>query len=49
MTGYTNAAENEEYRNPTKKLLLCLFIPFYIIYWTYKTGQRVDKMGAAKG
>ena len=28
MTGYTNAAENEEYRNPTKKLLLCLFIPF---------------------
>lgn len=49
MTGYTNAAENEEYRNPTKKLLLCLFIPFYIIYWTYKTGQRVDKMAAAKG
>ena len=49
MTGYTNAAENEEYRNPTKKLLLCLFIPFYIIYWTYKTAQRVDKMAAAKG
>ena len=49
MTGYTNAAENEEYRNPTKKLLLCLFIPFYIIYWTYKTAQRVDKMAASKG
>ena len=49
MTGYTNAAENEEYRNPTKKLLLCMFIPFYIIYWTYKTAQRVDKMAAAKG
>lgn len=49
MTGYTNAAENEEYRNPTKKLLLCLFIPFYIIYWTYKTAQRVDKMAAVKG
>lgn len=49
MTGYTNAAENEEYRNPTKKLLLCLFVPFYIIYWTYKTAQRVDKMAAAKG
>ena len=30
MTGYTNAAENEEYRDPTKKLLLCLFVPFYI-------------------
>ena len=49
MTGYTNAAENEEYRNPTKKLLLCLFVPFYIIYWTYKTAQRVDKMAAVKG
>ena len=49
MTGYTNAAENEEYRDPTKKLLLCLFVPFYIIFWTYKTAQRVDKMAAAKG
>ena len=39
MTGYTNAAENEEYRN----------VPFYIIFWTYKTAQRVDKMAAAKG
>ena len=27
----------------------CLFVPFYIIYWTYKTAQRVDKMAAAKG
>lgn len=49
MTKYTNAAEEEEYRNPTKKLLLCMFIPFYSIYWTYKTAQRVDKMAAAKG
>lgn len=49
MTGYTNAAEGEEYRNPTKKLLLCMFVPFYSVYWTYKTAQRVDKMAAAKG
>ena len=49
MTNYTNAVENEEYRDPTKKLLLCMFIPLYSIYWTYKTGQRVDKMAAAKG
>lgn len=49
MTGYTNAEESEEYRNPTKKLLLCMFIPFYSIYWTYKTAQRVDKMAGAKG
>lgn len=44
MTNYTNAVENEEYRDPTKKLLLCMFIPFYSIYWTYKTAQRIDKM-----
>lgn len=49
MTGYTNAARGEEYRNPTKKLLLCMFVPFYSIYWTYKTAQRVDKMAAVKG
>lgn len=49
MTGYTNAVQNEEHRNPTNKLLLCLFVPFYVIYWTYKTAQRVDKMAAEKG
>ena len=49
MTGYTNAVQDEEPRNPTNKLLLSLFVPFYIIYWTYKTAQRVDKMAAAKG
>ncbi len=49
MTGYTNAVQDEQPRNPTNKLLLSLFVPFYIIYWTYKTAQRVDKMAAAKG
>ena len=49
MTEYTNAVQDEEPRNPTNKLLLSLFVPFYIIYWTYKTAQRVDKMAATKG
>lgn len=49
MTDYTNAVKDEEPRNPTTKLLLCMFIPFYMIYWVYKTAQRVDKMAAAKG
>lgn len=49
MTRYTNAVEDEEPRDPTNKLLLCLFVPFYLIYWTYKTAQRVDKMAAAAG
>ena len=49
MTNYTNVVENEEYRDPTKKLLLCMFIPFYSIYWTYKTAQRIDKMAITNG
>lgn len=49
VTGYTNSVEGEEYRDPTKKLLLCLFVPAYGIYWTYKTAQRVEKMAGLKG
>lgn len=49
VTGYTNNVDGEEKRNPTNKLLLCMFVPFYQIYWTYKTAQRIDKMAAAKG
>lgn len=49
ITGFTNHAKGEEYRDPTIKLLLCMFVPFYQIYWTYVTAQRIDKMAADKG
>lgn len=49
MTKYTNDVPGEEYRDPTKKLLLCMFVPFYSVYWIYKTAQRIDKLAAAKG
>lgn len=49
MTRYLNCVEDEETRNPTTKLLLCLFVPFYSIYWIYKSAQRIDKLAAAKG
>lgn len=48
-TKYLNADESEEPRNPTTKLLLCMFIPFYIIYWTYKSAQRADRLCADAG
>lgn len=48
MTRYTNIPGQEE-RNPAKKLLLCMFIPFYNIYWVYKTAQRVDLMARQMG
>ncbi len=48
-TEYLNIVEDEEPRNPTTKLLLCMFVPFYIIYWTYKSALRIDKLANAKG
>ena len=48
-TVFTNSAPDEEKRNPMSKLLLCMFIPFYMIYWTHKTAQRIDKIAEAKG
>ena len=43
-TKYLNCIEDEENRNPSTKLLLCMFVPFYVIYWTYKSALRVDKL-----
>lgn len=48
-TSYLNKTPNEEYRNPTTKLLLCMFIPFYYIYWIYKSARRIDKLAIGKG
>ena len=48
-TKYLNRAEGEEYRDPVTKLLLCIFVPFYSIYWIYKSALRIDKMANAKG
>lgn len=44
-----NNIPGEENRNPVTKLLLCMFIPFYYIYWTYKSAQRIDKLAASNG
>lgn len=49
MTAFTNRAKGEEERNPTNKLLLCIFVPFYSIYWTYKTALRIDAIAKEKG
>lgn len=47
-TKYLNNAPNAEQYNPTNKLLLCMFVPFYQIYWYYKHGQRIDAMSKQK-
>ena len=48
-THMLNSVEGESYRGPVKKMLLVwyyvgYFIPFYYIYWTYKTAKRVDNL-----
>ena len=39
-----NRVPGEGHRNPVTKLLLCMFVPFYYIYWIYKSCQRIDKL-----
>lgn len=48
-TKFTNIAKGEEEREPIKKLLLCIFVPFYVIYWTYVTAVRLDKIAKDRG
>lgn len=48
-TKHLNALRDEPPRNPTTKLLLCMFVPFYAVYWAYKSGQRADRLAAQRG
>lgn len=45
-TDHLNCLEDEMPRNPATKLLLCMFVPFYSIYWVYKSAQRLDRLSA---
>ena len=47
-TRFLNKAPYAEQYNPTNKLLLCIFVPFYRIYWFYKHGQRIDALSQQK-
>jgi len=49
ITKYLNNTPGEEYRDPTNKLLLCIFIPFYNIYWIYQSARRIDILARSKG
>lgn len=43
-TRYLNCVPGEAYRNPGTKLLLCMLVPFYSLYWVYKSAQRIDRL-----
>ena len=48
-TRYCNHVKNGAFHNPTTKLLLFMFIPFYGIYWYAKQGQRLDAIAQEHG
>lgn len=48
-TNFLNSAKDEPQRGATAQLLLCMFVPFYVIYWIYVSAQRIDKMALQKG
>ena len=48
-TEYLNQDTEMEYRNPNTKLLLCIFVPFYVIYWTYQSALRMDDLAQENG
>lgn len=48
-TKLTNEAKGFDKREETSKLLLCMFIPFYTIFWAYETSKRIDGMLQEEG
>ena len=48
-TAYLNRCKSMEQRSPVNKLLLCMFVPFYFIYWIYVSAQRIDILAREKG
>ena len=49
ITEYLNAAFDGQKRNPVTKLLLCMFVPFYYIYWVYQSAKRIDALARQNG
>ena len=47
-TKYLNRAPEGQQYDPTKKLLLVLFVPFYQIYWYYTHGKKLESFMKAR-
>lgn len=48
-TEYLNGAHGEEHRVANSEILMCLFVPFYWIYWYHEHAQRTDWMADYMG
>lgn len=49
VTRYLNGVKTAPERNPVAQLLLCIFVPFYLIYWIYETSKRIDMLAQQNG
>lgn len=49
QTKFLNADKTESPRDPVLQTLLCVFVPYYWIYWTYKSAERIDRLAKARG
>lgn len=47
-TKFTNQVDKFNSRNAIKEILLYIFIPFYSVYWAYKTAKRLEIMSKEK-
>ena len=47
-TDVLSLIDEEDERDPVFQLLLCALVPFYHVYWTYKTAKIIDKQSAIK-
>lgn len=48
-THYLNIVQSEKRKNPNTELFLCMFIPFYIVFWSYKASKKIDILAKSKG
>lgn len=44
LTKITNDDESMVRRGPGAQLALCIFVPFYSIYWMHQTGKRIENL-----
>ena len=49
MTECMNQDRRNPKRTPVYQLLLCMFVPFYSIYWVYKTAESLDNISQDAG
>ena len=49
VTKNLNKVSSAASRKPIVELLLCMFLPFYYIYWIFKTAEGVEAYGTTVG